>query len=65
MTAFARKLLAAFDALPSAEHRQVAAETLRRSVATGDLPEEGLHELAAELLRGYGEEAAGAGDSCR
>ena len=58
----ARELLAAFDALPSTEQQQVAAEILRRSVGAGDLPAEALDELAAELFRSYdGEEAAGAG----
>jgi hypothetical protein len=63
MTASARELLAAFEALPAAEQHQVAAEILRRSFGTGDLPEESLHELAAEVFRGYdAEEAAGASD---
>jgi hypothetical protein len=58
MTASARDLLAAFDALSPAEQQQVAAEILRRSVATDDLPEAALHELAAELFRGYDAEEA-------
>ena len=53
MTANARELIAAFDALPPSERQQVAAEILRRSAATNDLSEAGLDELADELFRGY------------
>ncbi|HJT76502.1 MAG TPA: hypothetical protein VJ739_04805 [Gemmataceae bacterium] len=61
MTATARKLLAAFDALPPEEQQEVAVEILRRTGAAGDLPEAALDELAGELFRGYdAEEAAGA-----
>ena len=61
MTANARDLLAAFDALDPAEQQQVAAEILRRTAGTGDLPEATLDALAAELFRVYdAEEAAGA-----
>ena len=58
MTASVRDMLAAFDGLSPAEQQQVAAELLRRSVAAGDLPEAALHELAAELFRGYDAEEA-------
>ena len=62
MTVTARDLLAAFDALPPTDKQEVAAEILRRSAETGDLPDEALEELAAEVFRGYdAEEAAGAG----
>jgi hypothetical protein len=61
MTVTARKLLAAFDALPPNEQQQVAAKILRRTSADDDLPEAAFDELAAELFRGYGaEEAASA-----
>src|SRR5690349_14527330 len=40
------EVLAAFDALPPAEQQQVAAEILRRSGGTGDLPDAALDELA-------------------
>jgi hypothetical protein len=53
MTTAARDLLAAFEALPPAEQRQVATEILRRAAATAELPEAALHELAAELFRSY------------
>jgi hypothetical protein len=53
MPATVREVLAAFDTLSPPEQRQVAAEILRRSAVQGDLPEAALHELAAELFRGY------------
>ncbi len=58
MTATIRELLDAFDSLPPAEKQQVAAEILRRSVRTGELPEAGFHELAAEIFHGYDNEEA-------
>ncbi len=58
MTAAARDVLNAFEALPALERQQVAAEILRRSAAHDDLPEETLHELAAELFRQYDAEEA-------
>lgn len=58
MTATARNVLAAFDALPPEEQRQVAAEILRRTAPAGDLPDAALDELAAELFRGYDAEEA-------
>jgi len=61
MTATAQDILAAFDALPPAEQQQVAAEILRRSSGTGDLPEDALNELAAELFRSYDAEEAARG----
>jgi hypothetical protein len=63
MTATARNLMAAFDALPPDEQRQVAAEILCRTAAAGDLPETALDELAAELFRGYEAEEAARADS--
>jgi hypothetical protein len=55
----ARNLLAAFEALPPDDQRQVAVEILRRTAGAEDLPEAALHELADELFRSYdGEEAA-------
>jgi hypothetical protein len=60
MTARAREVLAAFDALSPAEQQQVTVEILRRSSGASALPEEALAELAAELFRSYeAEEAAG------
>jgi hypothetical protein len=53
MTPAAQEVLRAFDALSPAEQQQVAAEILRRSAGEGELSEEILHELAAELFRGY------------
>jgi len=53
MTESVRDLLAAFDVLSPAEQQLVAAEILRRSAPSSDLPEEALQELAAELFRGY------------
>jgi hypothetical protein len=58
MTAAARDLLAAFDALSPAEQQHVAAEILRRSGRADELPEAALQELAAELFRGYDAEEA-------
>jgi hypothetical protein len=63
LTANARDVLAAFDALSTAEQQQVAAEILRRSSGEGDLPEAALHELAGELFRGYDAEEAARGQS--
>jgi len=61
MSTGARELLAGFDALPASEQRQVAAEILRRTSGTGELPEEALYELADEVFRMYdAEESAGA-----
>lgn len=61
MTAPARDLLAAFDALDPVERREVTAEILRRSAGCDGLSEEKLHELAADLFRSYDiEEASGA-----
>jgi uncharacterized membrane protein len=62
MSPAVRDLLAAFDALSADEQQQVAAEILRRTTAAGDLSEEDLNELTAELFRSYdAEEAARAG----
>lgn len=62
MTTAARDLLTAFDALSPADQQQVAAEILRRSAGTGDLPEAAFDELAAELFRGYDAEEAARAD---
>jgi hypothetical protein len=62
MTARARGLLTAFDALDPADKQQVAAEILRRSAGVDELPDEAFDELAAEVFRGYdSEEASGTG----
>ncbi len=58
-----RDLLEAFDALPLAEQREVAAEILRRTAGADDLPDAALHELAVELFRGYDAQEAGRADS--
>jgi hypothetical protein len=62
MTATARNLLAAFDALTPDEQQQVAAEILRRTAGAGDLPEAALDELAADLFRSYDAEEAARAD---
>jgi hypothetical protein len=62
MIGTAQELLAAFDALPPAEKKQVTAEILRRSCSEGDLPESALDELAAELFRSYDAEEAARAD---
>jgi hypothetical protein len=49
----AHELLAAFDARPAADQRQVAAEILRRVAGTDELPEGALHQLANELFSSY------------
>ena len=64
MTATAQNLLAAFDALSPDEQQQVAAEILRRTAGTGDLPEAALDELAAELFRAYEAKEAGRAGTC-
>lgn len=58
MTVAARDLLAAFDALPPNEQQQVAAEILRRTAPTCDMPDAAFGELAAELFRSYDAEEA-------
>jgi hypothetical protein len=62
MTTAAREVLAAFEALPPAEQREVVAEILRRNTEYGDLPEAALDELAAELFRTYDAEEAARAD---
>jgi hypothetical protein len=62
MIATALELLAAFDALPPAEKKQVTDELLRRSWDDGDLPEMSLNKLAAELFRSYDAEEAARAD---
>jgi hypothetical protein len=58
MIATANELLAAFDALPPEEQRQVTIEIIRRSTGSDDLPEAAYDELAAELFRVYEAEEA-------
>jgi hypothetical protein len=58
MTAAAREVLTSFAALSPAEQQEVAAEILRRSEGSGELPEAALHDLADELFRGYDAEEA-------
>lgn len=54
MTAAARQLLTAFDALPGDDRDAVLGELLlRRPVGGGDLPAAALDELADELFRSY------------
>jgi hypothetical protein len=61
MTATARQLLDAFDALPETDKHQVAVEILRRfgAPAEGDVPEGALVEMADELFRALDAEEAG------
>jgi hypothetical protein len=47
------EMLAAFEALSPADQHQVAAEIVRRSAGTDELPDTAFHEVAAELFRGY------------
>ena len=58
MTAPAREVMAAFDALSPEEQREVTCEILRRSAGADDIPEAALHELADERFRGYDAEEA-------
>lgn len=58
MTAIAREVLAAFDALPSEEQLQVAVEIIRRSSSSDELSVAALDELAGELFRAYDAEEA-------
>ena len=62
MSATARDLLAAFDALDPAEKQQVIAEILRRSAGVDGLPDETFDELAAEVFRSYEAEEVGGAD---
>jgi len=60
MTATARDLLDAFEALDAADRLQIAAEILRRSVPGEELPNEAFDALADELFVGFdAEEEAG------
>jgi hypothetical protein len=61
MTAPAREVMAAFDALSPEEQREVTCEILRRSAGADDIPEAALHELADELFRSYDAEEAARG----
>jgi hypothetical protein len=66
MSEAARELLMTFDSLPPADQEEVLGEILGRRVPAGDLPEDGLHELAVDLFRGYdAEEAAHAASQPR
>ncbi len=58
MTAIAREVLAAFDALPTVDQQHVAIEIIRRSTSAHELPEAALDELAGELFRAYDAEEA-------
>jgi hypothetical protein len=58
MTTKAHAILAAFDALPISDKKQVAAEFLRRITLVELLPQESLEELAVDLFRGYDAEEA-------
>ena len=58
MTASARELLTAFDALDPTEKQQVAVEILRRSAGVDNLTDETFDELRAELFRDYEAEEA-------
>jgi hypothetical protein len=58
MTTTAHAVLAAFADLSPSEQHQVAAEILRRSANTDEMPEGALEELAAELFRRYDAEEA-------
>jgi hypothetical protein len=61
MTAFAKNLLDAFETLPADEKHQVAIEILRRAGTAGELSEQTLADLAADVFVGYDpEENAGA-----
>jgi len=62
MTTAVRDLLATFDTLSPDDRQQAAAEILRRTAATHDLPETALDELAAELFRSYDAEEAARAD---
>jgi hypothetical protein len=62
LSAAARDLLTAFDALSPEEQHQVAAEILRRTSAPDDLHDAAFDELAAELFRAYDAEEAIGGE---
>jgi hypothetical protein len=63
MTQAAHEVLVAFEKLPVADQRQVAAEVLRRYAASEELSEAALHEMADELFRGYDAEEAARADA--
>lgn len=58
MTEAARQLLMTFESLAPTDQEEVAAVLLRRAVASEELSEDALHELADELFRGYDAEEA-------
>jgi hypothetical protein len=58
MTAAARDVLRAFEALSPAEQQKVAAQILRRAASDGEPPGADLDELAAEVLRLFDVEEA-------
>jgi hypothetical protein len=61
MTQSARELLSAFEALPPSEQQELAAEILRRSAGRGELTDDTLDDLAAELFRSYDAEETSGG----
>jgi hypothetical protein len=58
MTEAARQLLMTFESLAPTDQEEVVAVLLRRAVASEELPEDALHELADELFRVYDAEEA-------
>jgi hypothetical protein len=61
MTTTALDLLDRFESLPLGDRREVAAEILRRSTASGDLLTEACDELASDLFQSYDAEEASGG----
>lgn len=63
MRATAQQLLDCFDALPNADHHQVAVEILRRFTGNveDNVPESALVEAPDELSRDLDQEEAGHG----
>jgi hypothetical protein len=60
MSTAAKRLLAAFDALPDDDREAVVAELLSRQPAgAGELPDTALVEMADELFRSYDAKEAG------
>lgn len=58
MATTVRELLSAFESLCPADQHQVAAEILRRTAGSHELPGAAFDELAAELFRSYDAEEA-------
>jgi hypothetical protein len=63
MTVAAHQVIAAFNALAPEDQQQVAVEILRRSAATGELPDDAFVELAADIFRTYDAEESGGANS--